>query len=178
MARYAMAIDLRTCVGCTACMVACKVENRVDENAFRCRVTQRAYGQFPSVRLDIFSERCNQCAEAPCVTNCPTGASHYAEGGVVLVDARLCTGCKACVAACPYDARFINEAGAAEKCTFCLHRVKEGLEPACVSTCPSRAMVFGDLEHPASPVSRALAGRKHRPLKPETGTRPHVFYME
>ena len=72
MARYAMAIDLRTCVGCTACVVACNVENRVDEDAFRCRVTQRAFGRFPNLHLDIFSERCNQCSSASCVNNCPT----------------------------------------------------------------------------------------------------------
>ena len=126
MPRYGMAIDLRTCMGCAACVVACKVENRVDEDAFRCRVTQRSRGEFPNVQLEILSERCNQCSDAPCVWNCPTGASHYAEGGVVLVNGDRCTGCKACLAACPYDARFINSRGVAEKCTFCLHRVKEG----------------------------------------------------
>jgi Fe-S-cluster-containing dehydrogenase component len=112
------------------------------------------------------------------VWNCPTGASHYAEGGVVLVNGDRCTGCKACLAACPYDARFINSRGVAEKCTFCLHRVKEGLEPACVSTCPSRAMIFGDLEDPSSPLVRTLGVRKHRALKPEAGTKPNLFYLE
>lgn len=176
--RYGMAIDLRTCVGCAACVVACKVENRVDEDAFRCRIVQRASGRFPNIKLEIFSERCNQCADAPCVTNCPTGASHYEDGGIVMVDPKLCTGCKACITSCPYDARFINEEGVAEKCTFCLHRVRQGLEPACVATCPSRAMVFGDLDNPNSPVSRALATHRHRTLKPEAGTQPNVFYLE
>lgn len=178
MPRYGMAIDKRTCMGCAACVVACKVENRVDEDAFRCRVTQRSLGEFPNVQLEILSERCNQCSDAPCVWNCPTGASHYAEGGVVLVDEDRCTGCKACLAACPYDARFINSRGVAEKCTFCLHRVKEGLEPACVSTCPSRAMIFGDLDDPSSLLSRTLGARRHRALKPEAGTKPNLFYLE
>lgn len=178
MPRYGMAIDLQTCMGCAACVVACKVENRVDEDAFRCRVTQRSYGEFPNVHLEIFSERCNQCADAPCVWNCPTGASHYADGGIVLVDESRCTGCKACLAACPYDARFINSRGVAEKCTFCVHRVREGLEPACVSTCPSRAMIFGDLDDPDSALSRVLGARKHRTLKPEAGTKPNLFYLE
>lgn len=177
MPRYGMAIDLRTCMGCAACVVACKVENKV-EGGNRCRVTQRSAGDFPNVHLEIFSERCNQCSDAPCVDNCPTGASHYANGGVVLVDAAKCTGCKACMAACPYDARFINEAGVAEKCTFCLHRVEKGLEPACVSTCPSRAMIFGDLSDPASEISRVLGARKHRALIPEAGTKPNLFYLE
>ena len=66
----------------------------------------------------------------------------------------------------------------AEKCTFCLHRVKQGLEPACVSTCPSRAMIFGDLEDSKSAISQTLSVRQHRALKSETGTGPNVFYME
>jgi len=178
MARYGMAIDLRTCTGCTACVVSCKVENQVDGGLSRDRVTQRVTGRFPSLTLEIFSERCNQCADAPCVWNCPTGASHYNVGGIVMIDEAKCTGCKACIAACPYDARFINQRGYAEKCTFCLHRVKEGLEPACVATCPSLAMVFGDLEDPESDISRSLASRRHRALLPEAGTHPNHFYLE
>lgn len=178
MPRYGMAIDKRTCMGCAACVVSCKVENRVDEAAFRCRIAQRSRGEFPNVRLDIFSERCNQCSDAPCVWNCPTGASHYADGGIVLVDTDRCTGCKACLAACPYDARFINEEGYAEKCTFCAHRVKQGIEPSCVSTCPSRAMIFGDLEDPAGELARVLGVRGHHALKPEAGTKPNLFYLE
>jgi Fe-S-cluster-containing dehydrogenase component len=176
--RYAMAIDLKTCMACAACIVACKVENNVEENHSRCRVTQLISGEFPSLTLELFSERCNQCADAPCVTNCPTGASHYADGGTVLVTEAKCTGCKACIAACPYDARFINEKGYAEKCTFCVQRVRKGLQPACVSTCPSRAMIFGDLDDPATELSKLLALRPHRALSPEAGTRPHVFYLE
>lgn len=178
MARYGMAIDLRTCMGCAACVVACKVENQVGDEYFRCRIEQRSSGDFPNVHMEIFSQRCNQCSEAPCVWNCPTGASHYSGGGVVLVDDRKCTGCKACLAACAYDARFINGNGTAEKCTFCLHRVEQGQSPACVATCPSRAMIFGDLENPQSELSTNLAARNHKSIKPETGNRPNVFYLE
>lgn len=176
--RYAMAIDLRTCMGCASCAVACKVSNRVDESFSRCRIAERVRGEFPTLQLSIYSERCNHCAEAPCVTNCPTGASRYAGGGIVAVDAAYCTGCKACLAACPYDARFINSRGIAEKCDFCIERLRRGGEPACVATCPSRAMIFGDLDDPASEISRTLAARVHRPLLAEAGTQPHVFYLE
>lgn len=176
--RYAMAIDLRTCMGCASCVVACKVANRVEDGYSRCRVMERVGGEFPTLQLTLYSERCNQCGDAPCVTNCPTGASHYAEGGIVAVDPSRCTGCKACLAACPYDARFINGQGVAEKCDFCLARLRRGEEPACVATCPSRAMIFGDLDDPASEISRTLAARPHRALLPEAGTRPHVFYLE
>lgn len=178
MARYGMAIDLKTCVGCAACVVACKVENQVGEEFFRCRIEQHTYGDFPDLHMAIYSQRCNQCEEAPCVWNCPTGASHYSEGGIVRVYENKCTGCKACLAACAYDARFINERGAADKCTFCQHRVEQGKLPACVSTCPSRAMTFGDLDQPNGELSRLLAVRAHRALKPETGNRPNVFYLE
>jgi Fe-S-cluster-containing dehydrogenase component len=178
VARYGMAIDKRTCMACAACVVACKVEHGVGEGRSRDRVTERVTGEFPTLKYEPFSERCNQCSVAPCVSNCPTGASHYAGGGIVLVDEARCTGCKACIASCPYDARFINERGNAEKCTFCVERVRAGLEPACVSTCPSRAMIFGDLEDPASELARTLAARPHHALKPEAGTRPNVFYLE
>lgn len=176
--RYAMAIDLRTCMGCASCVVACKVANRVEDGFSRCRITERVRGEFPTLQLTLYSERCNHCDAAPCVSNCPTGASHYAEGGIVAVDEARCTGCKACLAACPYDARFINGRGVAEKCNFCLDRLRRGEEPACVATCPSRAMIFGDLDDPASEISRTLAARPHRALLAEAGTRPHVFYLE
>ena len=178
MPRYGMAIDLRTCMGCAACVVSCKVENKVEEENARCRIAQRSKGTFPNIHLEIYSERCNQCSNATCVTNCPTAASYYADGGIVLVADDKCTGCKACMAACPYDARFINENGYAEKCTFCVHRVREGRDPACVSTCPSRAMIFGDLDDPSSELVRTMSGRHHRALMPEAGTKPNLFYME
>jgi Fe-S-cluster-containing dehydrogenase component len=170
MPRYAMAIDLRTCMGCASCVVACKVEHEVDERFSRCRIEQRISGEFPALHLEIYSQRCNQCSDAPCVDNCPTGASHYGRGGIVEIDTAKCTGCKACLAACPYDARFINRRGFAEKCDFCAARVRAELEPACVATCPSRAMIFGEYEE--------LAARKHHVLKPEAGTRPNVLYLE
>ena len=68
-------------------------------------------GRVPEAGAEIRSERCNHCADAPCVKNCPTGASHVNEGGVVLVTHGKCSGCKACIAACPYDARFVHPNG-------------------------------------------------------------------
>jgi Fe-S-cluster-containing dehydrogenase component len=178
MARYGMAIDLGTCVGCAACVVSCKVENSVDERFSRDRIVQRVSGDFPNLQLKIFSERCNHCDNPPCVSNCPTGASHVIDGGIVMVNQSRCTGCKACVASCPYDARFINDDGFAEKCTFCNHRVEDGMTPACVSTCPTEAMLFGDLDNPNSPISRTLAARRNSPRTPETGIGPNVFYLD
>jgi len=179
MARLTMVIDTRKCVGCMDCVVACKTENGVPEGFNRDWITQRLQGSFPTLSLEIRSQRCNHCDDPPCVSCCPTGASHvHPFGAVVLVNKDECIGCKACVASCPYDARFIHPDGYADKCTFCIHRVEEGLQPACVAVCPTRCMYFGDLDDPQSQVSRLLASRKHHSLLPEAGTKPRIFYLE
>jgi Fe-S-cluster-containing dehydrogenase component len=82
------------------------------------------------------------------------------------------------MAACPYDARFIHPEGYADKCTFCIHRVEEGLDPACVSVCPTHCMYFGDLDDPNSEVSKLLNSRKSKALIPEAGTKPQIFYLD
>jgi Fe-S-cluster-containing dehydrogenase component len=175
-ARYAMAVDTRRCVGCNACVIACKEENGLPPGAFRDWITTETKGVFPHLKQEIRSERCNHCSKPPCVRVCPTGASHVNGGGTVQVSPTKCTGCSACITACPYDARFMNPKGYADKCTFCLHRVKRGVEPACVAACPTRALTFGDLNDPASPVARALRERPYKVLKPEAGTEPHVYF--
>jgi Fe-S-cluster-containing dehydrogenase component len=178
VARYGMVIDTTRCVGCLDCVVACKTENELPEGFCRDWITTEASGRFPNVSLEIRSERCNHCDRPPCVACCPTGASHVEEmGQVVAIDPTLCIGCKACLAACPYDARTIHPEGHADKCTFCLHRVEGGLDPACVSVCPTRCMTFGDLDDPESAVSRLLASRRHHVLLPEAGTKPRVFHL-
>jgi Fe-S-cluster-containing dehydrogenase component len=179
MARYGMVIDTRRCVGCMDCVVACKTENGVPDGASRDWIAQETTGVFPDLHLEIRTERCNHCDNPPCVDCCPTGASHVEEpGAVVLVTANKCIGCKACIASCPYDARYVHPEGYVDKCTFCLHRVKEGLDPACVSVCPTRCMTFGDLDDPGSEVSRLLQARRHHALLPEAGTAPRIWYLD
>lgn len=177
MARYAMVIDTKRCVGCADCVVACKTENNVPDGFCRDWIVQDVRGAFPSLQMEIRSERCNHCENAPCVRCCPTGASHIADGGIVLVNHDECTGCKACIASCPYDARFVHFEGYVDKCTFCIHRVKEGLDPACVAVCPTKCMHFGDLDDPSSEVSKLLRSRSNHALIPEAGTKPKVFYL-
>jgi Fe-S-cluster-containing dehydrogenase component len=109
---------------------------------------------------------------------CPTGASHYADGGVVLVTHEMCIGCGACIASCPYDARYPHPDGYVDKCTFCLeNRVQKGLNPACVSVCPTKCMYFGDLDDPNSSVSVILKKRKYKTLIPEAGTMPQLYFL-
>lgn len=175
--RFAMAVDTVRCVGCGACVLSCKTENRVPGGGYRVWIAQETRGRFPHLALQLRSERCNQCEDAPCVATCPTGASFVAEGGVVGVDPDKCTGCKACMASCPYGARYVHPEGHVDKCTFCLHRVREGKGPACVENCPTRALTFGDLGDPRSELFRLLARRQHEVLQPEAGTRPHVFFL-
>ena len=175
--RYAMAIDLRTCMGCGACIVACMTENETFGYS-RCRVTEETTGEWPKLELSLYSERCNHCDEAPCVPVCPTGASHKASHGLVAIDQSICTGCKACMLACPYNSRFLNEKGVASKCNFCSPRLEKGLPSFCVSQCPSQAMVIGDLNEPGSEIRKLLDSHSYRVRNPRAGTRPHVFYLE
>ncbi|MCM2322795.1 MAG: 4Fe-4S dicluster domain-containing protein [Oligoflexia bacterium] len=176
--RYGMVIDTVKCIGCGDCVIACKTENKVPEGLHRDWVVEEVSGEFPTLHLEFRSERCNHCENPPCVHACPTGASYVQQGSnITLVDGGKCTGCKACVAACPYDARFIMPEGFIGKCTFCLHRVEKGEQPACVSVCPAHCMTFGDLNDPSSEVSRLLRSRKSKTLAPEAGTRPSIHYL-
>ncbi len=175
--RYAMTVDTRQCVGCKACVLACKAENRVPDGFCRAWVVEDVRGQFPELSAEIRSERCNHCTDAPCVKACPTGASFVGEGGAVLVTRRKCTGCKACIAACPYEARFVHPEGYVDKCTFCLHRVGKDLLPACASVCPTGTLTFGDANDPASEVSRLLRERKWKVSHPESGAGPNLFIL-
>lgn len=174
--RWAKLLDHGRCIGCHACSTACKSENAVPLGVHRTYVKAVEIGAFPAVRRAFQVTRCNQCDQAPCTVACPTRAMYRRRDGIVDFDKAICIGCKACIAACPYDAIFINpDDGAAEKCNLCAHRIDAGLEPACVTVCPTGAIVIGDLDDPASPVAHAAAhGAAVR--RPEKRTLPKVFY--
>ncbi len=178
--RYGMLIDLRRCIGCHACSVACKAEFDVPLGSFRSWVEYVEKGNYPNVSRSFLPRLCNQCNHPPCVSVCPTGATWKRdEDGIVVVDPDICIGCKYCIQACPYDARFLNPVtGTADKCDFCLHRVSQGLAPACVETCVGRARIFGDLNDPDSEISQMIANNPVAVLRPEQGTEPNVFYIE
>ena len=175
--RWAKVIDQTRCIGCHACSTACKSENGVPLGVHRTYVKAVEIGAFPAVRRAFQVTRCNQCDDAPCTAVCPTRAMFRRNDGIVDFDKRICIGCKACIAACPYDAIFINpDDGAAEKCNFCAHRVDAGLEPACVTVCPTSAIAIGDLDDPGSPVARIVQRDAVAVRRPEKETRPKLFY--
>ncbi len=174
---WAKVIDHTRCIGCHACTTACKSENEVPLSVTRTYVKYVDVGRFPQARRVFQVTRCNQCEDAPCVTACPTRAMYRRPDGIVDFDKRSCIGCKACIAACPYDAIFINpEDHSAEKCNFCAHRLDVGLEPACVVVCPTEAILVGDLNDPSSLVSRIVQREPVTVRRPEKETRPKLFY--
>ena len=175
---YGMVIDLRRCIGCHACTVVCKMENSLPEGFFRSWVVEADKGKYPDVTRVKLPRLCNQCEKAPCEQVCPVKATHRDEGGVVVIDQDKCIGCRYCISACPFDARYINpKKGTADKCDLCLDRIKGGLMPACVSTCVAHARFFGDLNNPNSEVSKLLSEHSYQVLRPELGTKPSVFYI-
>ena len=170
-------IDQSKCIGCHACTTACKSENEVPLSVTRTYVKSVDVGVYPAARRSFQVTRCNQCDDPPCVHACPTSAMHRRADGIVDFDKSVCIGCKACIAACPYDAIFINpEDHSAEKCNFCAHRIDMGLEPACVVVCPVEAILVGDLRDPDSKVSQYVNRDVVQVRKPEKATRPKLFY--
>jgi molybdopterin-containing oxidoreductase family iron-sulfur binding subunit len=144
--------------------------------------------------------QCQQCDNAPCVKVCPVEATWKEKDGVVVVDYNWCIGCRYCEAACPYHARRFNwtrpqipaeeinpeqgylsnrirPQGVVEKCTFCLHRTREGRLPACLEACPTGARVFGNLADPKSDIRWVLENKRVFVLKEELGTQPRFFYF-
>ena len=143
--------------------------------------------------------QCHQCADPPCTKVCPVEATWTDEDGITVVDHDWCIGCRYCQAACPYWARRFNfaapdltaeelnpelaylsnrprPAGVVEKCTFCLHRTREGRLPACLEVCPVGARKFGNVLDPESEVSRILRSKRIFVLKEEANTLPRFFY--
>lgn len=202
MTHYGMLIDVATCAGCNACTMACKYQNATPHGMYWCKVLMGEYGTYPNSGQTVLPISCQHCTNAPCVRACPTGASHYDENGNVQVDYDKCIGCRNCMAACPYEARSCNWAdpaehpyyegfeqtpyeqlraaehpqGVVEKCVMCHGRTAEGEDPACVQTCITKSRWFGDLDDPDSEICKKIAELGARPLMPEYGTCPSVFY--
>ena len=179
MSRWTMVIDLRRCIGCHSCTIACQVGNKLPIGMFWNLVTTVGpNGSILTLGYYHIPRPCFHCDDPPCVGCCPTGASSQRADGVVLVDKDKCIGCKACIMACPYGARTLNrELGVVQKCTFCEHFIGQNKEPYCVSTCHQRARIFGDLGDPASEVYRLVHEENAVQMMPELGTNPQCYYI-
>ena len=178
MPTYGFAIDLKKCIGCHACTIACKSEHDIPVGVNRCWVKTAERGTFPDTRRFFLPVLCNQCEEAPCMKICPTGALFQRKDGIVDLNGAACIGCRACMVACPYDQLFIDpNTHTAEKCNFCANRVENKLEPACVSVCPTECRIFGDLDDPTSEVAQIVQREAFTVRKPEKGTGPKIFYL-
>lgn len=200
MTRYGMVIDLKRCVGCFACVMACKAEHTTPANVFWNKVLVGEQGEYPNGRMTFLPVLCNQCANAPCQTVCPTGATYKRPDGIIGVNQKKCIGCGYCVVACPYQQRTVNEKqpgyfaakglttlekqgypahqhGTVTKCTFCHERVAQGKQPACVVACPAKARLFGDLKDPASEAAQALGRSSAYRLLANLDTEPSVYYI-
>ena len=153
MARWGMVIDLKRCVGCYACMIACKQEHFLPPDIFWGRLVVGETGKYPAVTKQLYPVLCNHCEEAACVKACPSGATTQREDGIVTVDYDECVGCRYCLIACPYQQRtyyadgkkeyfpgqglteleligkelYPLQPGTVVKCNFCVERVDEGL---------------------------------------------------
>jgi Fe-S-cluster-containing dehydrogenase component len=198
---YGMGIEVGKCIGCNRCVEACKLENDVPREPFFYRtwveryvirkdrtVTVETVGLKKEKRKEAADEAdilrsffvpklCNHCQNPPCVQVCPVDATWTTEDGAVLVDEKRCIGCRYCIQACPYGARYLHpETRTADKCTFCYHRVVKGLLPACVEVCPTQARIFGDLKSKASRLVRFERMNKIHVLKPDLNTMPKVYY--
>jgi anaerobic dimethyl sulfoxide reductase subunit B len=145
--------DQTRCTGCLACIVACKDWNDVPAGpASWRRVSTIEKGKYPDLFVAFYSSACYHCSYPTCINACPVGVITKREAeGVVIVDREKCLGkdnCTKCLTACPYKApQFSAEKNAKmQKCDYCLARLAEGKKPACVDSCPMRAMDSGTME--------------------------------
>jgi len=142
----AFQVDLNRCTGCQACVLACAIENELPISAgWRTVYTfnEQHHPELPVYHLPL---ACNHCDDPACLRGCPTRAyTADAVTGAVVLDPNRCMGCTYCTWMCPYNApQFDKSQGVVQKCTFCNHRLHEGLEPACVACCPTTALRLGE----------------------------------
>jgi formate dehydrogenase iron-sulfur subunit len=176
-------VDIRRCIGCKACQIACKAWNKLPAekteisedgeytnptnlSAITWKVVHfKEVGEYDNevegtggLKWRMMSDNCKHCLEPSCVSVCPSGALWKRSDGPVLYDVDRCIGCGYCTMACPWGVpHFDDEIHAIRKCTMCYDRIDQGLEPACVSVCPTDALKFMTLEEARKAVAEAEA---------------------
>ncbi len=177
MARPGLLVVVERCIGCEGCVVGCKNWHVIPAGeAGRIRLVDETSGTFPDITRHIFPVMCMQCDYPPCVAVCRFQACAVDENGIVRLDEKRCVGCGLCAVACPYGLRVMRRSGWPDACDLCLDRLRVGKTPYCVASCPTQALVFGDLSDPESEISRLVKALNARPLKREYKTRPRVYY--
>jgi len=177
--RHGMMIELDKCIGCQACVSACKQRWGSGPGAARDWVMEFEHGKRGTdLGLTFYPGLCNHCAEHPCTTECPTRATYMNDQGIVVVDPDVCIGCGNCIPLCPYGARHADATKAiVEKCNFCAPYVARGEQPACVTTCLAECRHFGDLDDPQGELVQLIRKREARPLTTnEVQIGPKVYY--
>ena len=196
MTRYGMVIDIDSCIGCYNCQLVCKDEHvgndwppysapQPDLGQFWLKLTEKER-VFPQVvKVAYIPIPCMHCKDAPCVKAAKDGAVYARPDGIIIIDPVKARGQKQIVDSCPYGAIYWNEqteapeaGGLAQKCTLCAHLLDDGFkQPRCVESCPTDAMVFGDMDDPESQVSKLIKSGKTEIMKPELGLDTAVRYI-
>lgn len=203
--RHVMLVDIKACIGCHTCAIACQQGNNIPKGVKWNRVLTHGgptmdtpRGVFPNLEMTFLTLGCQHCSEPACVNACPAQATYKREDGIVMQDYDICLGCRMCIMACPYDgvrsyhehepAYYLDfpvgdkevkaqQKGTVSKCNFCYHRIDSGLQPNCVEVCPAKARYFGNIEDNGSEVSQLLRARKHIRLMEDRGTEPSVYFL-
>lgn len=179
---YSMLIYQNRCIDCELCVEACAKTNKVPPYGYRTTILERRAPKAIEQKVEFIPVLCNQCNRPPCVTGCPTKATYKdKQNGIVMMKYEKCIGCKTCMAACPYNARYYNEEiHSVDKCDFCFStRISKGLKTtACQEACPAKVRIFGDLSDPGSEVYKMVHQMEKTVwvMRPESGAAPNIFY--